>query len=211
MGFDGFEIVRFSRQELDEMLRQSVCRVFYQWAVMDTQRLSDYWFIVVQGTSPGLPLYETKSLYFLDQVAVEYSRFPTEVESVLRQLVLYDWPNPFRTANEDEKDVDKIKKGEEFLRFGIPFVIAISHSLVDTPRPAPNTRLLATQPVMDPQTGEELGEEPIPGFDLSLLSHINDPIFEQYPASFFMKHQRAQSNPSHPTRFLPSTARIEYP
>src|SRR5206468_2596984 len=41
----------------------------------------------------------------------------------------------------------------------IPFVIEVSDSLIGSPQGAPRTSLLAMQPIIDPHTGEEMGDE----------------------------------------------------
>jgi hypothetical protein len=45
----------------------------------------------------------------------------------------------------------------------------------------------------------------------SLLPHMNQPSFKQYPVIFCPMHHRIYPNTSHPTPLLLSTAGIEYP
>jgi len=47
--------------------------------------------------------------------------------------------------------------------------------------------------------------------DKSLLPLMNQPSFKRYSAIFCPMHHRIQTNTSHPTALLLSTAGIEYP
>ncbi|MCX6627583.1 MAG: HEPN domain-containing protein [Candidatus Solibacter sp.] len=47
-----YQIRRYSRQELDELLGNDTRSVFYQNLQIDTAVLQGYWFIVVEGTEP---------------------------------------------------------------------------------------------------------------------------------------------------------------
>jgi len=53
--------------------------------------------------------------------------------------------------------------------------------------------------------------EVCPGDKNSLFPQVQGPSINPYPILFPIWHQHNQSNPSHPTPFLLSTSRIEYP
>ena len=53
--------------------------------------------------------------------------------------------------------------------------------------------------------------EVCPGGKKSLFPEGNGPSINPYPVFFPIRHQHDQSNPSHPTPFLLSGSRIEYP
>lgn len=161
----GYQICRYSKNELDCLLKQSVSGVFYPRAVVDTAILSDYWFVSIKRPGRSGILSGRDLLYHQGRVKVEYSTFPPEFESVMRQLVLYDWRDPY-LVDSDTKRKKGFAKYEEFPRFWVPFVIEINDSPTDLPPRAPDISALATQPVFDPETGEELYEEPASGFSL---------------------------------------------
>ena len=48
MEFDGFKIQTFNKGELDDLLKQPVCRLFYPWVLVDTEELASYWFLVLK-------------------------------------------------------------------------------------------------------------------------------------------------------------------
>lgn len=157
MQFDGFSIRSFSASELDQLLNQRVRAIFYPWAKVDTEVLSQYWFIETTETVP----YVEKRLIFSPEVKFKYSGFPAAVEDVMRRLVLYDW-RPESQGSQGRSQGKGIHPWAAPAGFNVPFVITVSDSLTDRPVRVPELSILARQPSFDP-AGEEIGEEPVIG------------------------------------------------
>ena len=47
MDFGSFKIRRFSALELDTVFNRTINEIFYPFAIIDSKRLQDYWFICV--------------------------------------------------------------------------------------------------------------------------------------------------------------------
>jgi hypothetical protein len=161
MQFDSFAIRRFTKDELDKLLRQHACRLFYPWAVVDTKTLSDYWFIV---SIEEKPIASWARLAW-NTITPQYSPFSGATKDAFRVLSLYKWSDRF---NYDVNLlVSKFEREHELLSSvnpQVPFTIQISQSFRETPRQAPDISKLATQPVFDSE-GEEVGETRVVAFD----------------------------------------------
>ncbi len=105
-----FQIKRFSRDELDAVLGNSINEIFYPWAVVDLDQITDYWFIFVQKTItvteivPPANLGIKGSRLKLPARCRLYSRiertyiprpFPEPLEPVIKLLALFDWPTSY--------------------------------------------------------------------------------------------------------------------
>jgi hypothetical protein len=53
MDFGLFQIRRFSKSELDEVLLKKLCDNFYPEAALETDRLEQMWFVVIKEVSPA--------------------------------------------------------------------------------------------------------------------------------------------------------------
>jgi hypothetical protein len=145
-----FEIRRFSADELNAMVGNSVRKVFYKWAYIDPTALIAYWFICIREPTAAKRMgffdFDVKSF---ELVKPSYSAHPERIEYVLRRLSLFDW--------------DKVA----YSSLGapiyphIPFVLVISDSLISHPEHTPSFASLATVPFMDSVSGEEIGESPV--------------------------------------------------
>jgi hypothetical protein len=142
-----FEIRRFSNTELDEFLQTGVNRVFYRYAVADTSRLSDYWFLVVHEAEKTHPISTriTVDLSGIGSVFPSYSLPPAPVERALRVLALFDWQ--LATPRFDDRPGG-------WTRVGFPLVIRSGDDLLRQPWAVPDLSVLETETRCD-QQGEE--------------------------------------------------------
>ena len=123
---------------------------------MNADRLAPYWFICRSVRVPrpkrlthiGIGIH----LADLDKVRPYRPPFPP-LDSALRALVLYRW-------QWDLWRDQRVEDQENWLGFRVPFLLERTDDLLDGPRAAPDLRVLQTSPVHDPETGEELGDEP---------------------------------------------------
>lgn len=145
--FSGFEIRQFDPNELETIAGNEINRIFYPHAVVDTQVLRGYWFIVikVQHDAPRLGRIDV-DLTSIGRVLPVYTTLPREVERVLNRLVLFDWVV--------EPDDDHYPYGSQF-GFNIPFVVRVDDNELSYPRSAPDCSKLAMEPQIDPNTEEE--------------------------------------------------------
>ncbi len=154
--FSGFKLRKFDRNELDKIVGNDVNRVFYPYAVVDTDALDalqKYWFIMV--TIPEKARRRdviTISKAAMGYVSPEYTRFPPEIERVLERLILFDWVG-------DTQDPSTYRGSDNFLPFGfnIPFVIRVDDNDPESPESAPDCSTPKSYiPVyFDPDTEEE--------------------------------------------------------
>ena len=157
--FSGFDIRKFDRKELDEIVGNDVNRVFYPHAFLDKDTLDalqEYWFIVAKVEEEprrlGYLYYSAADAAAVKgHVYVEYTRFPPAIERVLARLVLFDWVgNP-----QDQLTYS----GQDGLPFGfeIPFVLRVDDNDLKGPEGAPDrSKLKSYGPKYgDPNTGEE--------------------------------------------------------
>jgi hypothetical protein len=163
MSFGDFSIQRFTKDELDTLLKQEVCKVFYPWAVVDTEKLSDYWFLV---TTEETPATFWGKLSWNDAVEPRYSSFVGKTKDAFRALILFKWTEKF-FADDPNMLIRKLERQQGFSSIypEIPFTLRIFDTLRNVPPSAPDLNKLATEPIMDGR-GEEVGERPIRAFDL---------------------------------------------
>lgn len=160
MEFNGFQIRTFKKHELDSLLGSRINEVFYPWAATDLDLLHYYWFLcssekVHNRTAKRLSNLLDFNLHEFNLVRVEHVRFPNAVESALKPLVMFKWHTELRT---DTNKKDGLYSGWD--GFGLPFVISIDDDLLRSPSRMPNLDVLATEPIIDPDTDEEVGESP---------------------------------------------------
>jgi hypothetical protein len=129
--------------------------VFYRSAYIHPAELIDYWFIcikeVVKAKKPGTFFFDAKAF---DKVRHSYSAYPERVEHALKRLALFHWER-----------LDFSRRGAPIYP-RVPFVLEMSDSLTGYPKQTPSFAELAKQTVIDPETDEEVGEQPITVFDL---------------------------------------------
>ncbi|MCI0559439.1 MAG: HEPN domain-containing protein, partial [Nitrososphaera sp.] len=172
MDFGSFQIMRFKAGELREVLQGRINETFYPMAVVDTGLLEDYWFICATDESPAPPINPLQMVFPIDfitgRIKLEYSSYPTLLESVLQQLSLFDWQAEY-WKEESQNETGKTKE-EDLARgwhgFHVPFLLSVDDNLLEHPRRAPDVVGLETTPILNPETGEEEGE--IPVYDVSL-------------------------------------------
>ena len=153
--FSGFKIRKFDRNELDEIVGNDVNRVFYPDAVVDTDALQEYWFIVVKVEEEvrrlGYLYYSAADAAAAEgRVFLKYTGFPPEIERVLTRLVLFDW-----VGDPQNRSTYRGRNGDPF-GFNIPFVIRVVDNDLGRPQTAPDrSKLESYVPKYgDPDTGE---------------------------------------------------------
>ncbi len=189
---DDFVIRRFSRDELEHLSGNRVSRVFYPHAVWDTQKLSDYLFLVISG-SKLINVIGKIPLDFSDLFEIKKRAAPdwlAPFQMALYRLVLYDWlPEGFSLARElhdarPEKlegfcwsdmgirfSVERLIQNKKHLTwvpwhgFRVPFRLKCDGNLIELPRAAPDTSMLEVEPVVGLED-EELVCPVIYGFAL---------------------------------------------
>ncbi len=150
---EGFQIRRFSREDLDAVFRNAVKKIFYKWAYLDLAELHQYWFLHVMETRPAKEPGRT-TLTFSPRVTASYSEYPEAVESALARLALYNWDSHTFGTRATKGLQAKPDPFHGPFRPHIPFVISCSDCLIDWPRRGADLSVLMTEPV------EELGERP---------------------------------------------------
>lgn len=133
--FSGFEIRRFDREELEEIIGNGVNRVFYPYAFLDKDTLDalqGYWFVVGRDAEEVRRLgWLTIAKEDLGWVSLKYTHFPTAIERALERLVLFDWVKVRKGQYVDPKDVPRCA-------FNIPFVIRVDDNYLTSPGSAPD-------------------------------------------------------------------------
>ena len=167
--FSGFDIRKFDRKELDEIVGNDVNRVFYPYAFFHNETLAalqEYWFIVVRIPEEARRLgriYSSAAVAAAvkGRVFLEYTRFPPAIERVLARLVLFDWVG-------DPQD-PLTYSGQDGLPFGfeIPFVLRVDDNDLKGPESAPDlSKLKSYGTKVNPVTEEEY-EAPYVTFNLN--------------------------------------------
>lgn len=155
-----FTITKFTASELDKILETTICKLFYPWAVANTEILCSYWFIVVREKRSLQPLGKISiDLGSIGKVTPQYSPYPV-LERAFQRLAMYDWLPDWAHNNTSQKGKKKEVDWEGWLGFKIPFVIRITDNILDSPRRVPNLGTLEVEPFFDPFTNEEIGERP---------------------------------------------------
>lgn len=153
MKFSTFEIRRFGADELESIFQNKISEIFYPWAAVDARQLRDYWFVCIGEMLPARQIGKIKIPWDeISRVDLRYTAYPEAVEAVLKQLALFNW----REVEQAEKDLETGWRG-----FCLPFVFRLSDHLLDSPWLSPDFSRLEKMPVIDSDTGEEVGEEPL--------------------------------------------------
>ena len=167
--FSGFDIRKFDRKELDEIVGNDVNRVFYPYAVVDTDALQEYWFIVAKTEEEMRRLgWMTIAKEAVGWVSPEYTRFPTAIERALERLVLFDWVGERQEGREPPN-------GHWWFGFKIPFVLRVDDNDLISPRSAPDCSTLESYIPKgeDPDTGKEYKAHHV-------LFNLNEPRFAAF-------------------------------
>jgi hypothetical protein len=160
--FENFTIRSFTAEELSALLKQRTCSLFYPWAVVDLDKLSQFWMIVCTEEKPlhsGLMLWA-------DDLKPKYSPFSGKLKNAFRILSLYKWRDPYQP---DENmllsaNAQGIQSANIYpsLRYTIP----MPHGFVQNPPAAPDLSDLTMEATVD-NDGEEVGEHPYIAFDIN--------------------------------------------
>ncbi|MGA2606741.1 MAG: hypothetical protein ABSH01_04705 [Terriglobia bacterium] len=165
MKFGEFEVRRFSREELDALLKNRIRQVFYPYAAVETAKLTGYWFVVSRENMP-VPPRRGKGLTLTARLPREQSPLPRALERALLSLALCRWGLWTDRSWEPGGDIVTTKDVNPFagrLHPRIPFFITASDVTTSRPTRAPDLSVLTFQPVIDPETGETTGDEPANG------------------------------------------------
>src|SRR6266404_5622976 len=134
-----------TKSELEDILQNRTRAVFYKWAYVPMEGLSDYWWLIVRAKQSAQAIGRI-SVDLTGSVPRVYTRHPDPIERSLRALVLYPW------LPEGARDGE----GAPWVGFNIPFVLRVDDDLVSYPYGAtPNSKVLDREPAYDSQTGEE--------------------------------------------------------
>lgn len=166
--FDSFGIRKLDRDELNELFSNSVNKVFYPWAMVDTEQLLGLWFICQTTSLPakkvgGSSILDDPDLWKVREFQLEFTSYPRILERTIELLALYNW-------REDEEPVPNDGLGTQkdasngWERFCMPVVLSTNDDLLIPPYSNPPLPPLTTQLVGD---GEELIEVPFVHLDLS--------------------------------------------
>jgi hypothetical protein len=158
LAWSDLELRRFSQPELDTLLDNKTNEIFFPYARVDTSKLEQYWHLRVTDTVNAEPTDLGGSPFIKSHVRISYSRFPAVVEQALQQLALYDWqiwPSKERPRQYEQWHGPSLPD--------LPFVLTATDSLLRRPSRCPDLSTLVTEPFIDSQTGEELGEVPARG------------------------------------------------
>ena len=157
--FSGFEIRRFDKEDLEQLVGNEVNRVFYPHAFLDKvtlDALEEYWFIVamIEETPRRLGhIYFSAAVVAATKghVYQEYTRFPPAIERVLARLVLFDWVG-------DPQD-HLAFCGQDGLPFSfeVPFALRVDDNDLQRPKSVPDCSTLKSYGIrhVDPETEEE--------------------------------------------------------
>lgn len=162
--FDNFTIQRFTAEELNSLLKQRTCELFFPWAVVDTYRLSQFWMIVCTEEKP---ISHTGLLAWGEKIKPKYSPFSGKLKDAFRILSLFKWRDQYTS----DANLLLSEGTEGFLSLNIcpslPFTIQIPQGFLDNPPAAPDLSDLPMEPLMDNSGEEQVGEYPTVAFDLS--------------------------------------------
>lgn len=170
MDFAAFQIRRFSMQELHCMLRNHLNDVFYPYAAISPKSLdllSRYWFIYSVTTSSvekighlHIPWSPVATLLFGGYAERSYTEYPRSVELPVRSLCLFDWSGIEKKLIDTKDGLSRREDWETLRLFNVPLVLEVNGDLLSAPKRSPDLSKLVTQPLVDAQTGEGLGEIP---------------------------------------------------
>lgn len=170
MDFAEFQIRRFSMQELDRMLRNHLNDIFYPYAAISPKSLgllANYWFIYSVATSSVeeighlyIPPSPITTLLFGGYAERWYTEYPKSVELPLRSLCLFDWSGLEKRLIGTKGGLSRGEDWKTLHLFNVPFVLEVNGDLLSASKPSPDFSKLVTQPFVDAQTREELGEIP---------------------------------------------------
>ena len=155
-----FQIKRFSRDELDAVLGNSINEIFYPRAAVKLEEIKDYWFIYFEQTGSAPEIGRSHSFGLLIcplttyyRVKMRYSPLSEPFESVIKPLVLFDWQTDYwRRKPADEKE----EKATGWMGFNIPFVLKVTDNLYEPPFPAPSLEKLEKELKFVTENGEEI-------------------------------------------------------
>ncbi len=146
-----FLVRRFSDEELQNVLRNPVKRVFYPDAYIDSEKIKDYWFISGQETVPlENPLSGDLRIVFHTSGGPHY---PRAVTAAINNLMLYNWQaDPsvglFTSRRRREApEVHLLPVGNQLVlaRPRIPVVISVSDNLIQYPLESPDLSVLGLE------------------------------------------------------------------
>lgn len=159
MDFGAFMLHRFTSEELDNIFQNRMRRIFYPYAVVNSDTLSEYWCVSVREPVASEWPNPSEGNVWDSRVRVSYSRHPSAVQTALRLLALFNWgSNPFGPAPADTWPIQREDWDGPFVPRA-PFVLSVTDSLIIAPAPPPDLLKLATEPVLNHESGEYLGDK----------------------------------------------------
>jgi hypothetical protein len=163
--FGQFKISRLSKEDLENIFQNRTRALFYKWAQMPTDDLLGYWWLIAEEKARTPPIGKiVVDLSTVGHTPWPYTPHPDSTELALQALVLHSWLPDW--GDDDIFD---------WRGFEIPFVLRVDDDFRCSPfGPIPNTRMLAREPEVDPDTGEETGDRPTIHF------HFDDAETKQF-------------------------------
>jgi hypothetical protein len=136
--FGIFRIQNFAKEELDSLVDNQLNRIFYPYAEVDTNTLSDYSFIVEENYEKRGKINFGYTGDFLGEDPFLVSReFPGRT---IQLLALFDWES---ILSNNSNDVEKTW----WEAFSIPFSLCITDDILESPPFAPNISGLEIYPI----------------------------------------------------------------
>lgn len=144
-----FKIQIFSKSELDKLVGNQLNQFFYPYAVLDTEELQYWWFIVKKSYKTYPKIDEWPE--FMDESLLVSRTFP---DRSIQQISLFEWENK-SFASGDEND-DMILG---WLKFPDPWSFHISDDIFENPSHIQDLPNLPCSPNHDTQ-GNVVGTSP---------------------------------------------------
>lgn len=165
-----FKIQKLSKGELDSLLEQKVCTIFYPHAVIDTKKLSLFWLIVEESVAPKDN--EKLNVFELGFTFEDSFKVKRELPARIHQLLsLFEWEDDSSRPTPDNEETDFW-----LILLDLPFEHTTSNNLIDCPNASPDLSGLVTRPYYTPD-GEETDEE-YPDFHFYLTDTQVDKLRE---------------------------------
>ena len=166
MGFDSFQIRKFSTKELNTILRNEINEIFFPRAYIDVSELNKfekYYFIYLSApcdiVRPDRFIYPSG---VPEPVPRNYSDYPKALETILKYLTLFDWKHT----------PDGWMLSSHGFNFNIPVFLQISENLLYSPTTIPDFSPLETTPVLGSEDVNEPIEIPDIRFDFDRTETI---------------------------------------
>jgi hypothetical protein len=145
--FKSFRIKKFNLDELNDILKVNINKLFYPHAITNSRIIKNFWFL--DFTERESTDKESKDV---DRLESEYRKYPKVVDSILKKLLLYNW-HQRPTIQGPEPQQDELEVLQTLLE--IPFWLKTNNNLLSAPNISPDFSTLWIDTFVNDQTGEE--------------------------------------------------------